>query len=380
MTTDAATASWRERWFGGLTVKVLGGVLAVSAINGMRRNIGSPDLLDSPLDWLLDASVEVLATFVSALLIVVVVIAAFNHLGWRGWRLYAICAGTTVVGCAMSTVLMVAWSLYVRPDPDLVTMSQSELVELVLPVWVREWPLFLIPGLLFTTVWIYLRQHAESLTAMRTLELDLAQRAQQMAEARLAVLHAQIEPHFLFNTLANVKRLFQIDPLAGDRMLDSLMRYLEMALPEMRDKESTLGRELALAEAFLHVHKIRMGKRLDFGFDVSDTLRSVPMPPMMLLTLVENAIKHGVGPQPEGGRIDISANEESGSLAVRVADSGGGFSKTLGGGTGLANLRARLSALFGAGGRVSFRQNDPSGVIATITIPRPDVHIRVPAG
>ena len=380
MTTDAATASWRERWFGGLTVKVLGGVLAVSAINGMRRAIGSPDLLDSPLDWLLDASIEVLVTFVSALLIVVVVIAAFNHLGWRGWRLYAICAGTTVVVCAMSLVLSVAWFLYVWPDPDLVSMSQSELVERTLAAWSREGPLFLILGLLFTTVWIYLRQHAESLTAMRTLELDLAQRAQQMAEARLAVLHAQIEPHFLFNTLANVKRLFQIDPLAGDRMLDSLMRYLEMALPEMRDKESTLGRELALAEAFLHVHKIRMGKRLDFGFDVSDTLRSVPMPPMMLLTLVENAIKHGVGPQPEGGRIDISASEESGSLAVRVADSGGGFSKTIGGGTGLANLRARLSALFGAGGRVSFRQNDPSGVIATITIPRPDAHIGVPAG
>ena len=380
MTTDAATASWRERWFGGLTVKVLGGVLAVSAINGIRGAIGSPDLLDSPLDWLRDTSVDVLLTFVSALLIVVVVIVAFNHLGWRGWRLYAICAGTTVVVCAMSLVLSVAWFLYVWPDPDLVSMSQSELVERTLAAWSREGPLFLILGLLFTTIWIYLRQHAESLTAMRTLELDLAQRAQQMAEARLAVLHAQIEPHFLFNTLANVKRLFQIDPLAGDRMLDSLMRYLEMALPEMRDKESTLGRELALAEAFLHVHKIRMGKRLDFGFDVSDTLRSVPMPPMMLLTLVENAIKHGVGPQPEGGRIDISASEESGSLAVRVADSGGGFSKTIGGGTGLANLRARLSALFGAGGRVSFRQNDPSGVIATITIPRPDAHIGVPAG
>ena len=180
MTTDAATASWRERWFRGLTVKVLCGVLAVSAINGMRRTIGEPDLLDSPLDWLLDTSVEVLATFVSALLIVVVVIAAFNHLGWRGWRLYAICAWTTVVGCAMATVLMVAWFLYVRHVPDLVTMSQSELVELFLPVWVREEPLFLILGLLFTSVWIYLRQHAESLTAIRTLELDLAQRARHL--------------------------------------------------------------------------------------------------------------------------------------------------------------------------------------------------------
>ena len=124
-----------------------------------------------------------------------------------------------------------------------------------------------------------------------------------------------------------------------------------------------------LAESYLAVQKLRMGRRLNFAIDVPHDLREAPLPPMMLLTLVENAIKHGLSPLPEGGFVRISAEAVQGALRVRVADSGGGFVRTSGGGTGLANLRARLSALSGNPGRLELGRNEPRGITATITLP-----------
>jgi LytS/YehU family sensor histidine kinase len=190
-----------------------------------------------------------------------------------------------------------------------------------------------------------------------------------MAEARLQVMQAQVEPHFLFNTLANVRRLHEKDPEAGRRMLENLMRYLEVALPRMRDDVSTLGRDAELIDAFLRIHQIRMGPRLGFSVEVPKDLRPRPVPPMMLLTLTENAIKHGLNPSLEGGRIRVMARTDDERLILSVADTGVGFGSGSGAGTGLANIRARLAAQFGDRAVLTLHNNELGGVTATIALP-----------
>jgi len=193
----------------------------------------------------------------------------------------------------------------------------------------------------------------------------------QMLEAQLQVMRAQIEPHFLFNTLANVKRLAQTDGPASLAMLDNLTRYLQAALPRMRDEHTTLGQEADLVQAYLEVLRIRMGPRLRFEIDVPAGLRGERFPPMLLLTLIENAVKHGLDPSPQGGTIALRAERTTGGFVVRVADNGMGFGHAVSGGSGvgLANSRARLAALYGEAASLELAANDPSGVIATVRIP-----------
>jgi LytS/YehU family sensor histidine kinase len=192
-----------------------------------------------------------------------------------------------------------------------------------------------------------------------------------MMEARLQVMRAQIEPHFLFNTLANVKRLCQTDVAGGVTMLDNLTRYLRAALPQMRGAQTTLGQEADLVQAYLAVLQIRMGGRLRHAISIPPALRSQPFPPMMLLTLAENAIKHGLTPSPHGGRLDVRARATASRLLVEVADTGVGFgaAATGGSGVGLANTRARLAALHGDAAELSLEANHPSGVVAGIRLP-----------
>jgi LytS/YehU family sensor histidine kinase len=166
-----------------------------------------------------------------------------------------------------------------------------------------------------------------------------------------------------------VRRLYQTDRAAAASMLDNLMRYLTVALPQMRIADSTLGRETALAEAYLNIQRIRMGRRLSFAIDVAPELAEAKLPAMMLLTLTENAIKHGLNPLLQGGFIRISARIEAQQLRVQVADSGQGFQRTAGGGTGLANIRARLAAVYGRAAQLSIARNNPRGVSATIALP-----------
>jgi sensor histidine kinase YesM len=191
----------------------------------------------------------------------------------------------------------------------------------------------------------------------------------QMVEARLSALQAQIEPHFLFNTLANVRRLYETVPHQGREMLSSLISYLRAALPSMRQSGSTLGRELDLARSFLTILKMRMGDRLDFSIEAEPALNDAQVPPMVLPTLVENAIKHGLSPLPEGGRIEIAARREGHDLLIDVRDNGAGFSSSGGSGVGLANTRSRLAALFGNRAALSLSSVAPRGVLASLRIP-----------
>jgi len=224
-------------------------------------------------------------------------------------------------------------------------------------------------GMLIAGAWLYVRAEAEQSAALEQVALDSARMDEQAAEARLQVLEAQIEPHFLFNTLAHVKRLYQVDRSAGARMLRNLEAYLAVALPEMRRTQSTLARELAHATAYLDIQQIRMGRRLAYGIDLPPELHDARMPPLMLLTLVENAVKHGLSPSPHGGRIDVRAALDGGRLRIAVADTGVGFTKSKGGGAGLANIRARLSAQYGSTASLSLSTNAPRGIVATLFVP-----------
>ena len=192
----------------------------------------------------------------------------------------------------------------------------------------------------------------------------------QMVQARLSALQAQIEPHFLFNTLANVKRLYETAPQRGREMLVSLIDYLRAALPSMRQTGSTLKRELELARAYLTILQMRMGERLRFTIDAEPALLDAEVPPLVLGTLIENAIKHGLSPLPEGGGIAIRAQGDGGQIRIEVRDNGRGFTGHAGSGVGLANIRSRLAALYGAGAGLELRANAPHGVIAAVVLPR----------
>jgi hypothetical protein len=193
----------------------------------------------------------------------------------------------------------------------------------------------------------------------------------QLAEAQLKMMQAQVEPHFLFNTLASVDYLIETDPARASRMQKNLIQYLRAALPQMREGTSSLGREIQQCRSYLEILKVRMEDRLQFSINVPQGLQSAAFPPMMLLTLVENAVKHGLEPKPEGGSLSVSAVVANGALQVAVADSGLGFGASQRGGTGvgLVNVRERLQALFGPAAQLQIEANAQGGTIATIAVP-----------
>jgi signal transduction histidine kinase len=192
----------------------------------------------------------------------------------------------------------------------------------------------------------------------------------ELAVAKLTLLHAQVEPHFLYNTLASAQILTRSDPAGADQMLGHLITYLRNSMPRTDDAPSTLGEEVERTRAYLEILKIRMGERLALQIQVPEALKSVPMPPMMLQTLAENAIKHGLEPEVRGGNIWIYAREAGDKVSVTVADDGRGFSAEGGGtGIGLKNVRERLRLAYGDAASFAITSNYPKGVAATITIP-----------
>ena len=193
----------------------------------------------------------------------------------------------------------------------------------------------------------------------------------ELAVARLALLHAQVEPHFLYNTLGSAKYLVRSDPDGAERIIDNLILYLRHSLPRLDDGLTTLGEELDRVRAYLDIMQIRMGGRLQTQVSVPDDAKSVPFPSMMLQTLVENAIKHGLEPKTGGGTIWIMAANKGDRVAVTVADDGIGLgNQTTGTGIGLRNLRERLNLAYGADASFDLAANFPAGVAATISVPR----------
>lgn len=191
----------------------------------------------------------------------------------------------------------------------------------------------------------------------------------ELKRAHLQLLLGQIEPHFLFNTLSAVRILARIDRPATVEMLDNLIRYFTAALPRLRQDEALLADEMQLVDGYLAIYRVRMGSRLAYEVALPENLAAVRVPTMMLLTLVENALKHGVNPVVEGGFIRVSASREPASILLKVADSGRGMSARHGYGMGLANVRQRLLMLYGDAAHLSLAHAEPRGVVATIAIP-----------
>ncbi len=179
-----------------------------------------------------------------------------------------------------------------------------------------------------------------------------AQLRQLTTATQLEALQRQIEPHFLFNTLATIKRLGHTAPDEGRRLLSRLLEFISTTLAAGTMAEITLGKELDLARAYLDVCQARMGPRLTVTWCVDPALRSRPFPPFMLGTLLENAIKHGLAPLEAGGAIAVTAESDGSMLQVVVEDTGAGFAAQRGAGIGLTNLVARLRLLYGS--RASF--------------------------
>jgi len=214
------------------------------------------------------------------------------------------------------------------------------------------------------------KRRAEIRATVATARADTEQLQRTVVEARMEALQAQIEPHFLFNTLASIDQLIQTDPPRASRMQQSLIRYLRSALPQMREgRRASLGQQVALSTAFLDIMSMRMEQRLRTLIDVPEGLRSAAFPSMMLQTLVENAIKHGLEPKPDGGRVEISAEIVDGQLAVHVLDTGAGFAPQGEGGVGLANVRERLAALYGERAELIISVPPGGGTCATIKLP-----------
>ena len=215
------------------------------------------------------------------------------------------------------------------------------------------------------------RAEAETVTANEAAERASMQR--QLSEAKMQMMQAQVEPHFLFNTLASVEHLIQVDPPRAAKMQRSLIQYLRAVLPQMRDNAliTNLGREADMVQAYLNLLKMRMEERLTVDFQIPDGLRSAAFPPMMLQSMVENAIKHGLEVKPEGGTLRIVAEVAHSKLRVIVTDDGLGFGAVPSDGTGLGlpTIRERLKLLHGDQGSLTITPNQPSGVCAVIEVP-----------
>ena len=224
-------------------------------------------------------------------------------------------------------------------------------------------------SLVLATVW---RRRMDELTAQMALSeergrVEAAERA--AAQANLRALQAQIEPHFLFNTLANVVGLIHPQPDTAKLMLEKFIAYLRTTLAATREQETTLGTEFKLMENYLEILQIRMGERLRVNFSLPAELAANHLPSMLLQPLVENAIKHGLEPKIAGGEITLQAACEGDNLRIDVIDSGLGFGAATSNGIGLKNVRERIEKLFAGAGSLTIEENQPCGTRVVLRVP-----------
>jgi len=224
-----------------------------------------------------------------------------------------------------------------------------------------------VASIVVGAIWLRNRE-AAAREATLAAEAERERLEKRNREAELRLLQAQVEPHFLFNTLANLRHLVQKSSADALPMLDHLIDYLRTALPGIREDNSTVGREAALARAYLEIIRIRMGGDLTFEIDVPSSLADHAVPPLMLMTLVENAVKHGIAPVGRG-HVRLAASSADGRLSVLVEDDGRGLSDDMKPGVGLANVRDRLAALYGASGTLALGPGPSGGARAVVEIP-----------
>jgi sensor histidine kinase YesM len=251
------------------------------------------------------------------------------------------------------------------------------------------WFLALVTGFFFAVsepaIWFVLisfgvkvlaggKRRAELLAREASDKANVATLERRLMEAQMATLQAQVEPHFLFNTLALIGQLIETDQREAARVHGYLIEYLRASLPQMRSKNGkgsggTLGKQVELSRAYLAIMQARMKERLTVRFEVPDFLGSAPFPPMMLQTLIENAIKHGLEPKISGGTIVVRARVEGATLHVDVCDDGVGIDLHAGEGVGLANIRERLALLYGKAAELAIEIPPGGGACVSIRLP-----------
>jgi LytS/YehU family sensor histidine kinase len=271
----------------------------------------------------------------------------------------------TAVGCGSILGLNIGFFLQKKIFSITINLPIKHLLQIVLS------------AIMFSSAFSYffitkarLRYRNEMMEQERTRRMALEK---ESLSANLRLLQAQIEPHFLFNTLSNVVSLIDTQPTKGKAMLLDLTQYLRTSLSRTLPEKTTLDQEIKMIKAYLNIQKIRMDERLNFKIDVPDALRQQSFPPMLLQPLVENAVKHGLEPKIEGGEIIIKALEENELLRVEIMDDGLGFSDFNKSGVGIVNVRERLALLFGEKGRLMIEEKEPHGVRAIIEVPIHDL-------
>ncbi len=231
----------------------------------------------------------------------------------------------------------------------------------------------LILGVMFGSIITYFFSSRDQIAASRAQfqeeKIKRLTSEKKAAEANLKQLQAQIEPHFLFNTLSNVLNLLDTDVEKGKAMLVDFTRYLRTALVNSRGQYTTLGHEMEMIRAYLNIFKVRMEDRLKFSLELPSHLKDVAFPPMLLQPLVENAVTHGLEPKVEGGEILVKVEEKNGFLVLAVVDTGMGIHGDYHFGLGLANVRERLESLYDSRARFILEENLPCGVKATLEVP-----------
>ena len=348
MSHTASPPSTLARWAAALTGRRVLLVLALSVLAAVVLN----PIFITPFTLLLGRTM-----FVGMALLL-----AFSAAGhWRQRRLPRWLAQVLAVVLVAPLATFAIYLLSV--DGDVVALLQHEgRLSGIASISVTA----LVVGLVVALGAIYRERDAQARADSLQFALEKTTLERQALDARLSLLHAQIEPHFLFNTLANVQALVEAGSDRAAPVLRHLIAYLRAAMPRLNDAEATLDSELELVRAYFELMRLRMPDRLQFEMALEPGLRGLRFPTMALLTLVENAVTHGIDPSEEGGRIELGGRRDAvtGAVTLWVADTGVGLAETAAPGTGLANLRARLQAFYGAHARLDLTEAVPHGLRA----------------
>jgi sensor histidine kinase YesM len=349
---DAEAAS-RSRWAGflrALTPRAIGLTLAFSLVIAIVLN----PIFDLPFTVLLGRTL-----FVGFITLLARSAASL----WRQrvvapWVLQSI-----TVLCAATLGTLLVYLLATGGDFSAVVSHEGRVAGFILISGTST-----IVGLMLALGALERQRDSEAKAMSLELALQRSRLERHAADARLAVLSAQVEPHFLFNTLANVQALVETGSPRAPFVLRSLIAYLKATMPRLDDGDVQLGREVALVRSYLELMHLRMPDRLSFTVDCEPALQGWPCPPMLLLTLVENAVRHGIDPSETGGSIEVSATRDGDVVRLAVRDDGVGMSESASPGTGLVNLRERLAAFYGGQARLELTEQSPHGLLAEILV------------
>ena len=234
-------------------------------------------------------------------------------------------------------------------------------------------------GVIFCSVcYYYFYAREQQLRADNELEVAKRRQADQekvVVLSQLKQLQSQIEPHFLFNTLATINVLIESDSAKAKLMLEKLTDLLRVTLKNSRTEQSTIAQEVDLLDAYLNIQKIRLDERLAFSIETNNISDQQVIPPFLIQPLVENALTHGIEPKAAGGEVNIRITQQAEQLKIEVSDSGAGLktpSANTGHGVGLSNIRQRIETLYGDKASLTITEQTEGGVVSTILLPLTD--------